>query len=555
MKKSKHTIINKANLEKYVLKAQKGSKRAMESIVKETSDYIYYYCLTLLCDEDKALEAVQDIYVILLTKIHTVEKPETFLGWLKVVTSNYCKNKISRKRDTVSIEDYENIVFDDDVQINPQNNIEKDEICKEIMLAVKQLPDYQKECVLMYYYHQLSISEIAKTLEIKEGTVKSRLFNARKAIKSRLQEKDFLAVAPLSYISYSLIKDAGKVKFSSNVAVLNTIPMTSCVATKVVAVLSTVTAGAVATGGIIAHTARNSQPYDNSEIQAISITEKSTEPTVSRMKELFYANGLTDDDLRTTLVFNENEDINSYDNKNYIYDLMCNAIDNYKTLQGTYFYVDTSIHYYSSYCISFENGANSKEIIANTKGEPISFYTYDGLASKSFQYGNHMNTKLDTFSELICDDLILKRDTTTEKDFERCVSQSSKSYEEALELDFVSMIASKNRTKEDVGYSRMDYANLPMSYVQYLPQITASTYLYDFDNWQIVNTNAKLGRFVPDRICYSIKGTDDGSNGVYSYEMFIDKETGALIYFLGFDSTGKEVMTLISYEFDVTAKG
>ncbi len=552
MKRSEHKI-NRANLEKYVLKAQKGNKRAMENIVKETSDYIYYYCLTLLCDEDKALEAVQDIYVILLTKIHTVEKPEAFLGWLKVVTSNYCKNKISRKGNSVSIEDYENIVFDDDVQINPQNNIEKDEICNEIMLAVKQLPDYQKECVLMYYYHQFSISEIAKILEIKEGTVKSRLFNARKAIKIRLQDKDFLAVAPLSYIAYSLVADAGKVKFSSSVAVLNTIPLTSCVATKAVAVLSAFTAGAIATGGIIAHTARNSHPYNNSEIQATSITEKSTEPTVSRMKELFYANGLTDDDIRTTLVFNENESINSYNNKNYIYDLMCNAIDNYKTLEGTYFYVDTSIHYYSSYCLSFENGANSKEIIANTEGEPITFYTYDGLISKNFEYGNHMNTKLDTFSEQICEDLILKRDTTTEKDFDRCVSQSSKSYQDSIELDFVSMIASKNRTKDDVGYSRMDYACLPMSYVQYLPQITASTYLYDFDSWEIVNTNARLGRFVPDRECYSIKGTDDGSNGVYSFEMFVDKETGALIYFLGCDSAGEEVMTLITYEFEVNS--
>ncbi len=548
MKKSEHKI-DRANLEKYVIKAQKGNKRAMENIVKETSDYIYYYCLTLLCDEDKALEAVQDIYVILLTKIHTIEKPETFLGWLKVVTSNYCKNKISRKGNTVDIEDYQNIVFDDDVQVSPQDSVEKNEICNEIILAIKGLPDYQKECILMYYYHQFSISEIAKILEIKEGTVKSRLFNARKAIKNQLQDKDFLAVAPLSYLAYSLAVDAGKVKFSSSIAMLNAVSVTSGVATKVIAVVSAFTAGAVATGGIIAHTARNSQSYNN-EIQATSTSETVTQPVVSRMKELFYANGLTDDDIRTTLVFNENESINSYNNKNYIYDLMCNAIDNYKTLQGTYFYVDTDSHYYSSYCISFENGVNSKEIIANTEGEPVSFYTYDGLISKNFQYDNHMNTKLDTFSEQICEDLILKRDTTTEKDFEYCVSQSSKSYKEALELDFVSMIASKNRKKEDVGYSRMDYANLPMSYVQYLPQISASTYLYDFDNWQVVNTNARLGRFVPDRKCYSIKGTDDGSNGVYSFEMFVDKETGALIYFLGFDSTGKEVMTLVSYEFE-----
>lgn len=548
MKRSEHKI-NKTNLEKYVLKAQKGNKRAMERIVKETSDYIYYYCLTLLCDEDKALEAVQDIYVILLTKINTIEKPEAFLGWLKVVTSNYCKNKLSRKVNTVSIEDYENLIFEDDVQISPQESIEKDEICNEIILAVKDLPDYQKECVLMYYYHQFSISEIAKILEIKEGTVKSRLFNARKTIKSRLESKNFLAVAPLSYIAYSIAVDAGKVKIPSSMAMLNAVPMTSFVTAKVVAVASVFTAGAVVTGGIMAHTARNSE-VPISETPSVSITQQATTSPKITMKQLFYANGLTDDDIRTTLVFNENESINSYNNKNYIYDLMCNAIDNYKTVQGTYFYVDADSNYYSSYSISFENGANSKELIANTVGEPVSFYTYDGLITKNFTYDNYLTKEPNTFSEQICEDLIFKRDTTTEDDFDHSIYQGGKSYSEALELDFVSMIASKNRMKEDRSYFRMDYASLPLSYVQYQPEITAYTYLYDFENWEIVDTNARRGRYVSDRECYSIKGSADGFNDVYSFEMYVDKETGALIYFLGFDSTGKEVMTLISYEFE-----
>lgn len=550
MKRSEHKI-NRINLEKYVSKAQKGNKKAMEYIVNETSDYIYYYCLTLLCDEDKALEAVQDIYVILLEKLKTLENPKAFLGWLKVVTSNYCKNKLTRKTETISIDEYENTDFNDDIQINPEKSIETDEICNEVMLTIKQLPDYQRECVLMYYYHQMNISEIAKTLEIKEGTVKSRLFYARKAIKNRLENKNLFAVAPLSYITYSLVSDSYNV--GAVPATLGIVPATVAkvsIATKVIAGVSAFTAGAVVTGGIMAYTMKTSE-VPISETQSVSVVQQNTTSPNLKMEQLFYANGLTDDDIRTTLVFNENEDINSYNNKNYIFDLMCNAIDNYKTLQGTYFYVDANFNYYSSYSISFENGANSKEIIANTEGKPTTFMTYDGLSIKNFTYDNYMTKEPNTFSEQICEDLILKRDTTTEKDFDRCVSQSSKSYRDSLELDFVSMIASKKRIKEDRSYFRTDYACLSMSYVQYIPEITAYTYLYDFENWEIVDTNARLGRFVPDRECYSIKGTNDGFNGVYSFELFVDKETGAMLYFLGRDNSGEDITALISYEFKV----
>lgn len=554
MKKSEHKI-NRINLEKYVIKAQKGNKRAIERIVKDTSDYIYYYCLTLLCDEDKALEAVQDIYVILLTKINTVEKPEAFLGWLKVVTSNYCKNKLSRKVQAVSIDEYENFEFTDDTQISLEECVEKQEICNEIILAIKQLPDYQRECVMMYYYHQMSINEIATTLEIKEGTVKSRLFNARQEIKRKLENKNLLAFAPLSFITHSLVKESGKVHLSSGIssAMLKAVSVTfvkTSIATKLVAGVSVFTAGAVVTGGIMAHNVKNSQ-ISIADTQPLAVTQQVTTSPSIKMEELFYSNGLTDDDRRTVLTYNDEEDMNSYNNKNYVYDLMCNAMDNYKTLQGTYFYVNSYVNYYSSYSISFENGANSKELIANTEGEPVSFGTYDGLNIRSFTYGNSLTKEPNTFSEQICEELILKRENTTEKDFDRCESQSIKSYRDSLELDFVSMIASKNRVKEDVGYSRMDYACLKMSYVQYMPEITASTYLYDFENWEITDTNARRGRFVTDRECYSIKGSADGFNDVYSFEMYVDKETGALIYFLGCDSAGEEVMALVSYEFEV----
>ena len=51
--------INSNKIAKYVARAQKGDRQSMEHIVDETSGYVYYYCLTLLCSEDEANDAVQ----------------------------------------------------------------------------------------------------------------------------------------------------------------------------------------------------------------------------------------------------------------------------------------------------------------------------------------------------------------------------------------------------------------------------------------------------------------------------------------------------------------
>lgn len=122
--------INANKLAKYVARAQRGDRKAMERIVDETSGYVYYYCLTLLCSEDEANDAVQEIYLTVLKKLGTLEKPKAFLGWLKTVTSNHCKNRLARNKNYSSLDD--EVIFENteetDVQLIPQKQIEAQEI-------------------------------------------------------------------------------------------------------------------------------------------------------------------------------------------------------------------------------------------------------------------------------------------------------------------------------------------------------------------------------------------------------------------------------------------
>lgn len=205
--------IDNSKLTRLVIKAQNGSEKALEEIANLVSGYIYYYSITLLCNEDKAQDCVQDVLLIMLKKLNTLNNPKLFLGWIKVITANYCRTKISRTYSFDSLDECREDYLDDNDQINPEKSAEKEEIRSLVRNAVRALPVLQRESVLMYYFEQLSVSEIAESLEVKEATVKSRLFAARTSLKKYFEKYGNIAafsVSPMSYISYSLINDAEK---------------------------------------------------------------------------------------------------------------------------------------------------------------------------------------------------------------------------------------------------------------------------------------------------------------------------------------------------------
>ena len=212
-KKPKYRIDNK-KLTRLVEKAQKGDERALEQIVTESSRYIYFYSLMMLQSVEKAQDAVQDVLLTLIQKINTINNPAFFLSWLKIVTANYCKNRISREREEYSLDDSFEYIVDDSDQVNPSKSVENSEFRAVILDAVRTLPPSQRESVMMFYYQQLTTREIAEALSISESTVKSRLRYARNSIRDKLEKYGknnlMLSAPPMSLISHILISEAEK---------------------------------------------------------------------------------------------------------------------------------------------------------------------------------------------------------------------------------------------------------------------------------------------------------------------------------------------------------
>ena len=204
--------IDNSKLARLVAKAQKGNDKATEEVVNMISGYLYYYSLTLLGDDDKARDAVQDILLSMLQKLNTLENPKAFLGWMKTMTAHYCHNKVTRAKTQYSLDE---MIETEDLseQICPSKPLETEETCALVREAVNALPVLLRESVMMHYFNQMSVREIAQTLEINENTVKSRLHSARQSMKKYLEKYGGAALAsclipPMKLISYSLIHEA-----------------------------------------------------------------------------------------------------------------------------------------------------------------------------------------------------------------------------------------------------------------------------------------------------------------------------------------------------------
>ena len=167
-----------------------GDQQAQEELVLAAQNRVYYHCRKMLKHEEDALDATQEILISMLTRLDRLQDPEAFWGWLSAMTANHCRNVLTRGRREAQIpeDDEGNSLLDAfeslDEQTVPDKALDNDETRRMIVELVDQLPPPQRQCVLMFYYEEMSVKDIAAALETSEGTVKSRLNYARKAIKS-----------------------------------------------------------------------------------------------------------------------------------------------------------------------------------------------------------------------------------------------------------------------------------------------------------------------------------------------------------------------------------
>lgn len=183
--------MNYEHLTTIVQQAKDGDKGALEQLYYETYNRVYFYAFKMFADENDAADVVQEVYIKVFTGIGQLQEAGAFSQWLYTITVNECKQKIRRDRKQILTEEGDSFferILDSEPELD-QRMVHRD--ARSYLFAVIDfLPEEQKRAVLLYYYEQLTIRQIAEIEEVPEATIKSRLVLARKKLKAAVEAEE-----------------------------------------------------------------------------------------------------------------------------------------------------------------------------------------------------------------------------------------------------------------------------------------------------------------------------------------------------------------------------
>lgn len=176
-----------------VRKAQSGDSAAFNQLFNSCYNDIYYFALKTVKKDDLAYDITQEACMDIFKNISSLQDPNMFVAWSKRITYNRCAQYF-RKNQEILIDENEDgsdmfdALEDDDRDFIPDEALDRDDFRKTIMDMINGLSEEQRTAVMLYYFDELSVGEIAQIQGVSEGTVKSRLNYARKSIKSAVED-------------------------------------------------------------------------------------------------------------------------------------------------------------------------------------------------------------------------------------------------------------------------------------------------------------------------------------------------------------------------------
>jgi len=164
-----------------VKKAKKGDVEEIGNLIQENIHSMYRVAFGILKNEDEIYDAISNTTVIVFEKISDLKQEEFFKTWLTRILINECYKIYNQNKKVIYLENCNTEVLNN-LQFSEKDKIEEIDARELINNLSKDL----KETVILYYFEDFSIKEISKLLKIPEGTVKSRLSNARKSLEKIL---------------------------------------------------------------------------------------------------------------------------------------------------------------------------------------------------------------------------------------------------------------------------------------------------------------------------------------------------------------------------------
>lgn len=169
-----------------ITQIKNGDEQAFAELIEQYKLPIYKTAKSILKDEDDVCDAIQDTALSIYKNIQNLKNEEYFKTWVIRITINKCydilkKHKLNDEKMLKAQEDVS------ELHTNFDNNVI---LQTDLQTTLELLEENLRTVTVLYYYNDLSISEISDILNIPKGTVKSRVFRAREKLYEILSKEE-----------------------------------------------------------------------------------------------------------------------------------------------------------------------------------------------------------------------------------------------------------------------------------------------------------------------------------------------------------------------------
>ena len=214
-----------------ITRARKKDNEAIAEIIQLTERKAYFIAYKVVNNEATAKDIVQEAYIQAFQKLDQLSDDSKFESWFNQIVSHkaldYTKSKQGKNKpvEFSSLDDeedrleFEANIKNDKASFEPEASMNYKELQEGVQGVLSELPENQRLALMMYYFEDMSVSEIADVYGVSGNTVKGYLAYGRKKIKNiieTMREKgvSFYGVAPMPFLTWMLHDQMAKTAVS-----------------------------------------------------------------------------------------------------------------------------------------------------------------------------------------------------------------------------------------------------------------------------------------------------------------------------------------------------
>lgn len=182
--------LNIAYIAGLVLRAKANDSNAFAELYAMTYNKVYNYTRHYLRDDYLAQDALQEIYILALKNLNKLNDPTVFIAWLDRISFNVCYD-MSKKRqkgnEQFSDPEVLEIIEDEYPDSNPETSYQKKDETTRVNEALEQLPFNERQVLIMRFYNDMKLEDIAAAMDISRSSVKRYIASGEEKLKNILK--------------------------------------------------------------------------------------------------------------------------------------------------------------------------------------------------------------------------------------------------------------------------------------------------------------------------------------------------------------------------------